>query len=68
MVNFQLLISGTFEFAKSVPKKETVVSVWFARGFIADRLSARQLIVQFGLKSQLAYIYITIHVRNFRHA
>ena len=26
--------------------------------FIAERLSARQLIVQCGLKSQLAYIYI----------
>ena len=33
---------------------------------IAERLSARQLIVQCGLKSQLAYIYI--YVRNFRHA
>ena len=28
--------------------------------FIAERLSARQLIVQCGLKSQLAYIYIYI--------
>ena len=31
-------------------------------GFIAERLSARQLIVQCGLKSQLAYIYIYIYI------
>ena len=29
---------------------------------IAERLSARQLIVQCGLKSQLAYIYIYIYI------
>ena len=34
--------------------------------FIAERLSARQLIMQCGLESQLAYIYIC--VRNFCHA
>ena len=29
---------------------------------IAERLSARQLIMQYGLKSQLAYIYIYIYM------
>ena len=38
--------------------------VTFLANIIAERLSARQLIVQCGLKSQLAY-YIYIYVRNF---
>ena len=32
------------------------------KNIIAERLSARQLIVQCGLKSQLAYIYIYIFI------
>ena len=36
---------------------------WYGRSIIAERLSTRQLIVQCGLKSQLAYIYIYCTIR-----
>ena len=37
-----------------------IISFILMEPVIADRLSARQLIVQCGLKSQLAYLYIYI--------
>ena len=67
---FEFVAHNESESWTSLPHSFPKEGLLYSFQVIAERLSARQLIVQCGLKSKLVYIYIYIYiyVRNFRHA